>query len=348
MSEGNYKDNYAFQHSDVFNGNKAKVYFYFLEGLRVDEEGIKSIFPTSIISVLTIEEVQSFQFPEDGACFLPYLNDDVLLLESRSIFRSTFKMRSMEVLMVKAFEKGVWVIKDDEDIKQYISFNEPYHDREISPIKDRIIFGQIEYPIIKHSNPSRTFLGYGSRIFARSVISHPYGDFRIGRGSHIGVDCEIFITGSFVMEQFSIISSDFRVIDNAHTFDSIMTYCLGNGPYGFLGKTGESKGNTHIGSDVWIGMNVTLLNGVNIGHGSVVATSSVVTKDVPPYAIVGGVPAKIIGYRFDPDVIAFLLDLKWWTWSTEKLYKYKDFLLTAIKGKSIEQVREVFKTQGLI
>jgi len=105
LSEGNCRDNYAFQYSDAFNGNKAQIYFYFLEGLSVNRDAVRSVFPSAVISALSVEELQSFQFPEDGACFLPYLNEDALLLESRSAFRSTFKMRSMEVLMVKLLKK---------------------------------------------------------------------------------------------------------------------------------------------------------------------------------------------------------------------------------------------------
>ena len=67
-----------------------------------------------------------------------------------------------------------------------------------------------------------------------------------------------------------------------------------------------------IGNDVWIGEGVFIRRGVTIGDGAVVAARSVVTKDVPPYAIVGGVPAKVIRYRFEPEIIAALLDAQWW------------------------------------
>ena len=67
-----------------------------------------------------------------------------------------------------------------------------------------------------------------------------------------------------------------------------------------------------IGNDVWIGMNVTVTGGVTIGNGAVIAAHSVITKDVPPYSIVGGVPAKIIRYRFDEQTIAKLQKLCWW------------------------------------
>ncbi len=76
-----------------------------------------------------------------------------------------------------------------------------------------------------------------------------------------------------------------------------------------------------IGNDVWIGANASILDGVTIGDGAIVAAGAVVTKDVPPYAVVGGVPAKIIKYRFNEEEIAFLQQLKWWEkdekWLTE-------------------------------
>lgn len=74
-----------------------------------------------------------------------------------------------------------------------------------------------------------------------------------------------------------------------------------------------------VGNDVLIGSHVLILGGVTIGDGAVVAAGAVVTKDVPPYALVGGVPAKIIKYRFSKEVINKLQELQWWDWSEEKL-----------------------------
>lgn len=74
----------------------------------------------------------------------------------------------------------------------------------------------------------------------------------------------------------------------------------------------EEFENITIGNDVWLGANVIVIDGVNISDGVIVAASSVVTKDIPPYAIVGGVPAKIIKYRFKEDEIVNLLKIKWW------------------------------------
>lgn len=74
-----------------------------------------------------------------------------------------------------------------------------------------------------------------------------------------------------------------------------------------------------IGNDVWIGLNVTILRGVTIGDGAIVAGGSIVTKDVPPYSIVGGVPAKVIKYRFEQEIIEALLQIKWWNYEVKIL-----------------------------
>lgn len=79
------------------------------------------------------------------------------------------------------------------------------------------------------------------------------------------------------------------------------------------------NGDINVGSDVWIGAKSTVMSGVNINHGAVIAACSVVTKDVPPYAIVGGNPAKIIRYRFTSDQIDSLLKIKWWEWDEQKI-----------------------------
>ena len=84
----------------------------------------------------------------------------------------------------------------------------------------------------------------------------------------------------------------------------------------------DNKGDIVIGNDVWIGYEAVIMAGVHIGDGAIIASRAVVTKDVPPYTIVGGTPAKKIRMRFDEDTIAQLQELKWWDWSTDKIAHY--------------------------
>ena len=79
------------------------------------------------------------------------------------------------------------------------------------------------------------------------------------------------------------------------------------------------KGDTVVGNDVWIGYEAVILSGVTIGDGAVIGARAVVTKDVAPYSIVGGVPAKEIRKRFDPETVDALLLLRWWDWPLEKI-----------------------------
>ena len=81
----------------------------------------------------------------------------------------------------------------------------------------------------------------------------------------------------------------------------------------------DNKGDIVIGNDVWIGYETVIMAGVHIGDGAIIAARAVVTKDVPPYTIVGGTPAKEIRKRFDTEVIQQLLKLIWWDWSTNKI-----------------------------
>ena len=85
------------------------------------------------------------------------------------------------------------------------------------------------------------------------------------------------------------------------------------------GKSNPQKGDITVGNDVWIGYNATIMAGVTIGDGSIIATNSAVVRDVEPYSVVGGNPAKVIKKQFSDDKIEKLLRLKWWDWEIEKI-----------------------------
>ena len=98
----------------------------------------------------------------------------------------------------------------------------------------------------------------------------------------------------------------------------------------------DQKGDIMIGNDVWIGYEAVILSGVTIGDGAVIGCRAVVTKNVPPYTIVGGVPAKPIRKRFDEETIKELQKIKWWDWPEEKITEK----IQAIQAGDLEELRE--------
>ena len=101
----------------------------------------------------------------------------------------------------------------------------------------------------------------------------------------------------------------------------------------------DNKGDIVIGNDVWIGYEAVIMAGVHIGDGAIIAARAVVTKDVPPYTIVGGTPAKEIRKRFDAEIIQQLLLLKWWNWSTDKIRQ----CLPYIAGGKLNELLAIMK-----
>lgn len=97
----------------------------------------------------------------------------------------------------------------------------------------------------------------------------------------------------------------------------------------------DNKGDIVIGNDVWIGYEAVIMQGVTIGDGAIIGTRAVVTKDVPPYTIVGGIPAKPIRKRFSDEVITQLLEIKWWDWSDEKIKEN----ISAIRSGNIKELK---------
>lgn len=89
----------------------------------------------------------------------------------------------------------------------------------------------------------------------------------------------------------------------------------------------DNKGDTVIGSDVWIGYEAVILSGVHIGDGAIIGTRAVVTKDVSPYTVVGGVPAKEIKKRFDEGTIRKLQQIRWWDWPFDRIQKYIPYIM---------------------
>ena len=102
----------------------------------------------------------------------------------------------------------------------------------------------------------------------------------------------------------------------------------------------EMRGDTIVGNDVWIGMQATILPGVSIGDGAIVAAKAVVSADVPPYAIVAGNPARVVKTRCDEDTIRRLLAIAWWDWPAERISRHLD----AIRGVDIDRLEAVARS----
>lgn len=134
----------------------------------------------------------------------------------------------------------------------------------------------------------------------------------------IGKFCSIGSGASFMMAG-----------NQGHRYDWISSY-----PFYYSDIESEAKdghvlaGDTIVGNDVWIGTEAIIMSGVKIGDGAVIGTRALVTKDVEPYTIVGGSPAKPIKKRFSECEIEMLLELKWWDWSIEKIKANAEFLTT--------------------
>jgi virginiamycin A acetyltransferase len=102
----------------------------------------------------------------------------------------------------------------------------------------------------------------------------------------------------------------------------------------------ESKGPITIGNDVWIGTQCVILSGSTIGDGAVIAANSVVTADIPPYAIAAGSTAKVLRYRFSDAIIERLLNLQWWHWSRSKLEQNRALFEGDLTEDKLDSVQE--------
>lgn len=177
-------------------------------------------------------------------------------------------------------------------------------------------------------------------VYLKNVISNPniiVGDYTMYHDDTIH-DPKEFETNNVLYQypingdklkigKFCSIACGTKFLFNSanHALDSLSTYPF---PLFFeewnlekekVTDAWDNRGDIVIGNDVWIGYEAVILSGVTIGDGAIIGTRAVVTKDVPPYTIVGGVPAKPIRKRFDEKVIEELLKIKWWDWTEEKI-----------------------------
>ncbi len=178
--------------------------------------------------------------------------------------------------------------------------------------------------------------------FLKNIIKNPnievgdytyYDDFESVENFEKNVKYHFdFVGDKLIIGKFCMIASDVTFIMNGgnHITNAITTYPFdvfgGDWSRAMEGKEYPYKGDTVIGNDVWIGYNSTIMPGIKIGDGAIVATNSTVVHDVAPYSIIGGNPAKEIRKRFDENEIEKLLRLKWWDWDMEKITRNIDRL----------------------
>lgn len=171
-----------------------------------------------------------------------------------------------------------------------------------------------------------------------SIDRYSVFDGYLGLGTYIGKNCTIY----GCIGRFCSIADKVSIIIGTHPytfpFATTSPYFFSNGnqnghilykeslfeEYKYSNK--EKKYPVTIGHDCWIGYDAKIISGITIGNGAVILAGAIVTKDIPAYAIVGGIPAKIIKYRYDPNTIDFLEKFKWWNKDIKWLKQHKNLL----------------------
>ncbi|MEN5083338.1 CatB-related O-acetyltransferase [Bosea sp. TWI1241] len=202
-------------------------------------------------------------------------------------------------------------------------------------------------PMTRHPIP-----GWKGTAFLKAIVDHPlvevgdYSYYDDSRGpEHFLARCVRyhfdFIGDRLIIGKFVAIAQAAQFVMNGanHPMGGFSTF-----PFGMIGceeappMTPERlalRGDMVIGNDVWIGREAVIMPGVTIGDGAIIGTRAQVARDVPPYAVVVGNPGRVVKLRFAPEVIAALLDIRWWDWAPEKIARN----LALIAGADIDALR---------
>ena len=203
-------------------------------------------------------------------------------------------------------------------------------------------------PILRKACRKACYWYEGGELYSSTwrKILHDHHDVTVGMYTYGLVLEPCFLTKGARVGRYCSIGPDFRVYRRDHPVERLVSH-----PFFYSSRLGliakDSIPSVHenplvIGSDVWIGGGVTILPGCrSIGTGSVVAAGSVVSRDVPEFAIVGGVPAKLIRMRFDEQTVAFLQDLRWWELPIDTLVDEFPFLLGKQTQEAVPEIKKL-------
>ncbi|PMB51049.1 chloramphenicol acetyltransferase [Fischerella thermalis CCMEE 5205] len=207
----------------------------------------------------------------------------------------------------------------------------------------------MQYPDANNPHPME---GFPQVCFIKNTVTNPniiigdytyYDDLEDSENFERNVLYHYpFIGDKLVIGKFCALATGVKFIMNGanHQMSGFSTY-----PFNIFGSGWERvtpkpeelpfKGDTVIGNDVWIGYEAVIMPGVKIGDGAIIAAKSVVVKDIPPYAVVGGNPASLLRQRFPDEIIDALLEIAWWNWDIEKITRN----LEKIVGADIEALK---------
>ena len=215
------------------------------------------------------------------------------------------------------------------DVRYYLSSNPDLKKEECCPLLHYIAFGKSEGRFASEDEEWRDGLVLTKDALENLVdkYGHEFGNHSYGKPRVIGGQFARLSIGKFCS-----IGQDVDIVLANHRTNLVSTYPFNMFSARWPTASGSrpdhvARGNIIIGNDVWIGAKAVILTGVQIGDGAVVGAASVVHADVPPYAIVAGVPAKIVGFRFSSVIVDQLLRIRWWDWPDQKLADMLPFML---------------------